>query len=347
MVDVLADDTTAPFSGCLPKTGTLAFSGPNPNDDSLMSIPSNAVAFSIFTRLNTVDLANFIGVQKLTDPSGAVIYTPPNTAAEFFTLPIRYVATEAASTMLVPNAPSLTVMPGVYSVVIADEHFKDRTTTFYVKLGDAPVATGKVSLNFYVTDLSGACKQPAVTASNGASALAGDIGDIKQIFGQAGITVSEVTFHTSSAPNTIRVDTTNSLPDLDNELLAATTGQSTTVGLDIVLVRSITDANGQPGGVLGVAGGIPGSPVLGTPHSGAVVSIANDCGQTLLGPVASHEVAHTLGLFHSMEQAGQTDPLTDTQPDGSQNLMFWEENSGRHLTLQQGQVLRNDPKVRP
>ena len=86
--------------------------------------------------------------------------------------------------------------------------------------------------------------------------------------------------------------------------------------------------------------------MLGTPHSGAVVSIANDCGQSLLGPVAAHELGHTLGLFHSVEQQGQHDPLSDTSVDGSSNLMFWEENSGRHLSPQQGQVLRNDPKVR-
>ena len=60
---------------------------------------------------------------------------------------------------------------------------------------------------------------------------------------------------------------------LDDVLLAATSNQNTTVGLDVVLVRAIVNAQNQDVGILGIAGGIPSSPVLGTPHSGSIVRI--------------------------------------------------------------------------
>lgn len=347
MVFITQAQDLLPFTGCLPQTGTLDFD----DEDGIFALPSNAQSFAIYTRLQAFDFSNFVGVTRLADPSGKVIYTPPMTQADFFTLPIRYTPTESSSTMLVPNSPAITLQPGAYQFDVNTSKLGTQTRSrIYIKLGDAPIAGGKVSLNFYVTDLSQAsCAQGRIGAADVKSALASQIAEIKQIFSQAGITVDEVTAQASSAPPVVRVSTDPNaqVPDLDNVLQAATSNASTRPGLDVVLVRAITDPNGNQNGVLGVAGGIPGSPLLATPHSGAVVSIQNLCFGQPLGIVAAHETAHTLGLFHSVEQAGQHDPLTDTAGDGTSNLMYWAENSGRHLSMQQGQVLRNDPKVRP
>jgi hypothetical protein len=151
--------------------------------------------------------------------------------------------------------------------------------------------------------------------------------------------------------NTIKVSTTSAsmLPDLDNLLAAATAGPGLQAGLDVVLVRSITDPNGNQSGVLGIAGGIPTNPVLATAHSGVAVSIDTLCfgGMSTFGSTMGHELGHSLGLFHNVEMDNSTDPLTDTKTDGNNNLMYWVEDSGQHLTPQQSQVVRNDMKVKP
>jgi hypothetical protein len=335
------DNETAPmFNGCLPRTGMLKFTA-----DIMAPLPSHVRSMAIYSRLAAFDFNTAVGVVELKDPSGAFLYQQPQSADEFFTLKIRYQPDSSASTMLVPNSPAVTLGPGAHPFVVGVSRSTSFFTTVFLKVGDAPPSTGRVPLNFYVTNLSGACIN--VTAQNGATVLAGFIDQIKNIFAQSGITISSVNFRSTTASNTVRrpVGGQMDVPDLHNVLMQATANQGTTVGMDVVLVRSITDVNGQPVGILGVAGGIPSSPELGTPHTGAIVSIGNACGGSPpFAEVTAHEIGHTLGLFHNLEQAGQQDALTDTGTQ-STNLMYWVENSGMTLSAQQGQVMRNDPKV--
>ncbi len=343
------DGANPAFKGCLPRTGTLEMSG----DNGVVALPSNAQTFTIYSRLNSFDFTTLVGVIELTDPKGTSVYKQPATAAEFFNLLVRYEPGESTSTMLVPNSPALTLVPGAYPFVVSTSKTRTKTSRVYIKLGDGPITTGKVSLNFYVTDLSGSSCKPGgqtVTAANGASLLAGQINQIKSIISQAGITVTGVTFKTATAANVVHRESMGTQPsDLDDVLQAATTNQGTTVGLDVVLVRAIVDSNNQDVGILGIAGGIPSSPVLGTPHSGAIVRIDTVCAN-FFPETTAHELGHTLGLFHNVEQSGDTDALPDTPSTGAaatQNLMYWQENSGMTVTAQQAQVIRNDIKVRP
>ena len=122
--------------------------------------------------------------------------------------------------------------------------------------------------------------------------------------------------------------------------------------LELVILRSITNSGGQAFEVLGVAGGIPAiNGIPGTVHSGATVSISSLCmdgTQKQFAFTAAHELGHTLGLYHSTEQNGTKDQMTDNDSDGSSNLMYWSEASAQgKLSPQQQAVMLVNPVVRP
>lgn len=130
----------------------------------------------------------------------------------------------------------------------------------------------------------------------------------------------------------------------------------------IFIVQSIGE-----GGVLGVAGGAPGPPITGTPHSGVIAtshggaSFDTSSERKILAETMAHEVGHYLGLYHTTEENGAWfDPITDTPecpsddptpgtcPDGT-NLMFSfvDESIDQHI-LSEGQrfVLRRAHLIR-
>ncbi|MBM9579322.1 hypothetical protein JWG45_19445 [Leptospira sp. 201903070] len=175
------------------------------------------------------------------------------------------------------------------------------------------------------------------------------------------------------------------------KLFSSTSSVQSDVALNLYIAREETEV----GGVLGISGGIPGSVGLkGTPQSGMVVfiephrssgalgSILSVADQNFLGDTMAHEAGHFLGLFHTVESAGQSgagtpnytmDPLIETPlctssrntngngrvdisecsgtgffDSGSLNLMFWAGDGvtqQTQLTGEQGWVLRLNPLV--
>ncbi len=348
----LSNKTQPSFKGCLPSKAVIDFDGAS----EIIALPSTAQSFAIYSHVEPFDFTLAVGVTSLTDPNGMNLYTPPMTSADFYSLAVRYVPTEASSTMLVPNSPVVTLIPGVYLFAAATSGTTIPTKHVYMKLSSAgPFTSGTAPLNIYYTDLTSACKPTTFAQLKGGS-LQSAISTLQRIYMQASITFSSINFIdiSSSVGNTIKVSTSmqaaDQLPDLDMLLMNATANRGTSAGFDVVLIRSITDQNGNPSGVLGIAGGIPANPVLGTAHTGAAVSLDTLCFTNMdtFGSTLGHELGHSVGLFHNIEMdSTEHDPLTDTAGDGQNNLMYWLEDSGEHLSLEQGTVMRNDPKVQP
>ena len=346
-VPILLDSGTYPnVKLCLPSPSLLTF------DTGLMmaQIPSTARSFSLFVSLqNTTDYENVAGIVGLNEPDGTEIYTVPQSEADLYAALLRYYPTEISSTMTVPNSPAYTLKQGVYSYQAGSSKGGPLDVTGYLKVSKDPITTGSLQLNFYVTDLSGgACNRARVTASSGASSLSSAIQDIKDIYAAAGITIDKVTFQSSTANNSVTRDAAS---DLGQVLEAGTSGHSTKIGMDIVLVRGISSGSDPNLVTLGVAGGIPSAPVLGNPHSGVVVAMDAVCDysagewQFVLASTIAHEAGHSFGLFHNVEQTGSKDAITDNNSDGASNLMYWLEYGGTKLSAQQGEVVRHDPKV--
>jgi hypothetical protein len=263
---------------------------------------------------------------------------------------------EGASTVLVSNAPARVAMPiasGLYLfgtfAATAQKATTSLNTLVRIKLGEAPPTQGTIPLHVFITDLAGGCAIPFGAAS--ARAALGNFENVlKSIFAQSGLTIGPIAYADSGAASSISVPTGAAAPELDALLKQATTGD-TPDALELVIVRQIANATDPNFEILGIAGGIPGSPgIPGTVHSGAAVSLSTLCADSsgkLFAITAAHELGHTLGLFHSVEQDGHVDPITDNDSDGPGNLMYWEENSGMHLSPQQGQVLLANPEVGP
>ncbi|RHX96006.1 hypothetical protein DLM76_03330 [Leptospira yasudae] len=175
------------------------------------------------------------------------------------------------------------------------------------------------------------------------------------------------------------------------KLFVSTSSIQSDTALNLFIARDETEV----GGVLGISGGVPGSVGLkGTPQSGMIVfiephrssgtvgSILSATDQSFLGDTMAHEAGHFLGLFHTVERAGQSgstypnrtmDPLIETPlctstrntngngvvdisecsgtgffDSGALNLMFWAGDGvtqQTQLTGEQGWVLRMNPLV--
>jgi hypothetical protein len=344
------DNRSGPtFKGCLPTKGMIEIDGSR----GQIPFPSTGQAFAIYAFVDPFNFDLAVGITTLTDPMGMSVYTQPANEAEYYALPVRYIPSEASSTMLVPNSPRVTLGTGLYRFTAASSDTPTPSVRVFLKLGSAPPASGSAPLNIYYTDLTSSCRNWTFNQLK-SGAMQSAISTVSSIFQQANLSFSGTNFIdvSASAGNSIRVASNSGsmmLPDLDNLLQAATGVPGVEPGFDVVLVRSITSETGGQSGVLGIAGGIPSNPVLGTAHSGVAVSLETLCffGQTTFGSTIAHEIGHSVGLFHNIEQDSSVhDPLTDTAGDGDNNLMFWYEKDGENISAQQGQVMRNDPKVK-
>lgn len=112
------------------------------------------------------------------------------------------------------------------------------------------------------------------------------------------------------------------------------------VAINVAIVADLAYTSGH-------AGGSPGPPgVYGTPASCVVIERLGGARST--GLLLAHEVGHFLGLRHTTELNGATDPLSDTPACGSgtpvdqcpdyENLMFPTFPLGRPLTLTPAQI---------
>jgi hypothetical protein len=349
---LLDDGKTPSFQACLPSHAVLSFPAP---DSQLVPVPSIAQSLGFLVQASAFDFDNVVGMAGLTSPSGKTLYTPPSATtaqADFLKLIVRYLPAETSSAMVLPNSPAFTMEPGIYSYQVGSSKFTTLTTTAYLKLGDPPMPTGSIALNVYLPDLSGACTTMNLAKAQ-AGGLDGAISQVKSLYQQTGLSITSVNFIDAAGamPTVVRAPLSPSaprLPDVDDILMSATKKGTGPAALDVVLVKAITDQNGAQQGVLGIAGGIPGDMVLGTPHAGVIMSLQTLCtlGMTAFGSTMAHELGHTLGLFHNVEQSGIRDPLTDTGTS-STNVMYWIEQQGTVFSPQQGQVIRNNPRVQP
>ncbi len=135
--------------------------------------------------------------------------------------------------------------------------------------------------------------------------------------------------------------------------LMRTTSSATDNRLNLAFVQTVFG-----GGILGASARIAGPSKLGTGASG-VASIYEGSTVNFIGLIVAHEIAHFLGLHHTVESDGTHDFIDDTPEcpamgtnaacpeEGGDLLMHWFALGGTTLTPGQGLVLRAHPHVDP
>ena len=168
---------------------------------------------------------------------------------------------------------------------------------------------------------------------------------LQQIFADATIAVGSVTYEATAAPVEMQGLTAATAP----ALFATSTS---TTGVDVYLVRTLA-----PAGLEVLVGGTPGAPLPGTRASGVAIAITGLCNNTdpahrddpaweRLARVTAHAIARHVGLFRNREpDSTAVDPIVDSS-QSDDNLMYWGEDGGTNLSLEQRDIVRASPVLR-
>lgn len=206
-------------------------------------------------------------------------------------------------------------------------------------------ATGVLDLNLHFTGAQGLSAESAKTDAT----FQGYLAAMDAIYQTVGIRLGEITYRDIDSS----FQTIESLDGAESDLqamFALSEGNPNAVNLFFVDELS-AGAFGGFGVILGIAGGIPGPPLVqGSPRSGVAIAIKPIQGMPAgIDTTMAHEVGHFLGLFHTSEQAFFPpqihDPLPDT-PDNDESYLMFNTGSGNKLSEWQGRVMRQNPFVR-
>lgn len=316
--------------------------------------------------------AGDMDISEITDPSGfRMIVEETDSCPIGFNL--AQGPGQSAVSFTIPHGGDYEFKPGTWTFSVTHYDSPDgaaREVSIYTMVKNAPGA--EINLNVWLVSI------PDYQGS-GDPNLKIMLDGFSGIMSLAGFTAGDV--------NVIRLegDPADRLTYVDDASDANHNGQSDDLDelfrlssgagndyLNVFLVRQISG-----GGVLGIAGGIPGPQITqGTAHSGVAVNMFGGLGGLTpdflrtQGATMAHELGHSLGLFHTTESDGTGfDPITDTPEcpaskydadgdglvsaeecvaaDGA-NLMFWSAAAFAQetLTSTQRNVISLNPAVK-
>jgi hypothetical protein len=314
-------------------------------DTAAMSfqVPGDAISFMIEGK---TDSQTTLGLRLLTGPGGKVYENEQLTGSyiwapnpEVFTAMVPN--TDRADVQLVPGG-------GTYQFKLLRYTGTAPSASVRAIVQRRPRAgtdaIGTVDLNVF---LANAIPPTAATAA-GDTYLQSVLSTVDGILNQQGLHLGAVDYYDITDPT--YDDVTNS----EFGPLLALSANATKTRLNLFFVRT---ALGN--GVLGVSGMIAGPARNGTDDSGVMSLYDTTYDASFVGLVAAHEIGHYIGLYHTVEQNGQHDDITDTlecpasgtdavcPTEGGGYLMHWQAVGGTTITHGEGLVIRGHPLVGP
>jgi hypothetical protein len=254
-----------------------------------------------FTAMATAPSQNdIIGVARLKPPSGGSVILNFAMAGHDTAVFGRY-GWIGASDPQSDSADAFPVKEGEWSITLGDQDGtlkSAQTTVWSRRTMDGQFHGGAVDVNVFIA--------PNAASQSYLNAV------IDNMFPYAGLEKGTVTFF----PLDAGFSTIGSQSEFTN-LLKASAGMTSVPALNLFVIGNFGAAFGD---AIGIAGGIPGSPMQhGTGMSGVAYEPQGNAQYD--ASVLRHETGHLAGLFHTTEYAIQeTDPLSDTPMCATQTM---------------------------
>jgi len=307
-VNLLLKGAVPHYNGCLPRVATTDYTiGTFTGITAPMGfdVPPTAASVIIATQVPSLTEMGVVG--QLTDPKGSILTGSAKDICGYYSEPNRYHYDVQYSSLYVPNAPTVSLQPGIYTYSVgATQPSLPVTVKLKMKIGKAQ--KGTLNINWYFANLSGTCIPGATLNAQSAPSHAwfNKIrNNLGSILTQAGLKLGSHTYHDvkDSALDVIDLPDTGVGVELQ-KLFAKSQGQQGS-SVNAFFVRNIKGGGFMGGIVLGIAGGIPGpAGDHGTVHSGLAMSMQTACFEQYgYNPAhtLAHEFGHYFGLSHNLE----------------------------------------------
>ncbi|MEZ4302592.1 MAG: hypothetical protein R3B70_47120 [Polyangiaceae bacterium] len=283
--------TTDPWAGPIESLAELDLGEVTFNAQIPFPIPEKTLGFTV--QAEGLQPDDIVGVFRLRPPSGNSVilnYAMSGHDTQVF----GGLGFIAASDPQADSADAWPVKPGSWKVTFGSDGNSGDTTKARVwvrRTSDGAFHGGVVDVNLFIV-------QGVATTSYMNQVL-------NAFFPYAGLEKGTVNIYSADSSFA-----TISSQQEYRDMLKATGGVGDAPAINLFVVDNFSNA--AFGGAIGVAGGIPGSPMRhGTTQSGLAYDPSGDPGYD--ATVLMHEIGHLGGLFHTTEfQIVETDPLSDT-----------------------------------
>src|SRR5262249_14616948 len=215
-----------------------------------------------------VDTSTRVVTYRIVDPSGTTIFQYPAGPAKIFIPEFG-----GGFSVLLPNTPTLPFASGPWTFNLLASPLTTAEVQVFIKTAPtSTLTTGKLNANLFFVGVPGLDAKSAPTDPNFQTLLS----KVQNIYAQIGVQLGDLTYIDITGPGAVTFTDVDFFSGLPSLFMLSSNPHARDGAINIFLVHSINGGPILPGFiVLGDSGGIPGTPVRGTPGSGVAFTMAD------------------------------------------------------------------------